>query len=1016
MKNFTLYKIRIAVLSLLVGFLSVSSFAATWTITSGADNGAGTLRNAITNAAAGDAIVFAAGVTTVTLTTGNLVITKSNLTITGGNGTTLGAVKVINGVGTPVSQHVFYINGGLTGISLIGLEITGATARPSNVCGDTINKGGMGVLVNPNTTNVLINYCYIHDNASHGIYLEGGNNNCTISNCVISNNCNNGIQITGSISANGYPFTGNTGTKIFGNKIGTNIAGTAAFGNYWDGIAFDDGCTAFTIGGNTAAARNIISGNGKNIVANNDPSWQPCDRGIRIGNSFSGTIQGNYIGTDVTGTIAIGNTRHGIFLHSPYASPGYAGSNGAYGSKTNTINGNLISGNGTLPNGYSDAFSGGEGHAISVSDASTTGNIIQTNLIGTDVTGMLKISNRNDGVSVFTGSSTLIGGATAALGNVISGSTLGFGVFLQALANNNIVENNYIGTNITGTAAIPNANSGVIIQGGYYSWYNYNPPPLYDMPSTGNQILNNVISGNTDNGIQIQNGQFLPFGISRLPSKNNIVQGNIIGLQPDGVTPLPNGENGILITDRVSGNTIGGTTAAQRNIIASNGLNGIAMTDSSYSQIIEGNFIGVDKNQAKKGNTLDGIFIDSSNTNTIGGTTLGTMYNVISGNTNNGINIIDGSNNTILSNYIGTDNTGTVTTLGNGLNGISITTVSASYSSKANAIGNTWADRNTIAYNKANGIYIGTSTAIQNPIHQNSIFCNVTKGIELNSVGNNDFDTPPGTPIINATALGTIYGNAKAAQANAVIEIFTEDPTCLDCQGKTYIGTATASGTGAWTFTLSPAATLATVPTYVITASQFVPGVTGNTSEFSPCSVLPVTLIALTATQSGKDVILNWSTLNEKNNNYFIVEASTDGSNFVELGTVKGSGTSNSLSSYSYTYANAPSNESYYRLVQVDMDGKQTNSNIVSFESTNQGDYNVYPNPFTDAVTISSASTFQNGSITITDLLGQVVLKNDNVSFADNKLTLSLSSITPGVYFMVLNNGTSATKVKLVKN
>jgi parallel beta-helix repeat protein len=996
MKNFMLWIKKATLLVSLIMSMSWGSYATTRIVTTGADNGAGSLRAQIAASAAGDIINFQAGVTTVTLTSSNLVIPVSNLTISAG--ATLGAVKITSGVGYPYYQHIFYINPNLTGITIEGLEITGATSGPTRVFGDSLGNGGTGIIAFTNTTNVTISYCYIHNNPSHGIYLLSGNNNSTITNCVVSANCNNGIYVNSS-----------TGVTISSSKVGTNTAGTAAMPNYWDGIAFDNESDNYMIGGTTLAKGNLVSGNGKNIVPTNYPGWQPCDRGIRTGNSKNGTIQYNYIGTNAAGTAAIGNTRHGIFLHSPYdAAHTTAGSQGI------KILNNLVSGNGTLVVGYSDAYGGGEGHAIDLSDGSTTGNFVQTNLIGTDVTGMLPIPNRNDGVSLFTASTTTIGGPLAANGNIISASAQGFGVFLQALSNNNIVQNNYIGTNITGTAAIPNANSGVIIQGGYYSWYNYNPPPLYDMPSTGNQILNNVISGNTDNGIQIQNGQFLPFGVSRLPSKNNVVYGNIIGLQPDGVTPLPNGENGILITDRVSGNTIGGTGAGQGNIIASNTQNGIALIDSSYSQVIQNNFIGVDKNQTAKPNLLDGIYIDSSNTNTIGGTTLATMGNVISGNTNNGIDIIDASSNTILSNYIGTNNAGTATTLGNGLNGISITTVSASYSSKANAIGNVWADRNTIAYNKANGIYIGTATANQNPIHQNSIFCNVTKGIELNNVGNNDYATPLTKPTINATSLNTIYGPSSAA--NAVIEIFTQDPTCLDCQGKTYIGTATASGTGAWTFTLSPAATLTTVGNYVITASQFVPGVTGNTSEFSACSVLPVILISFTATPSGKDVLLNWSTVSETNNSYFILEGSTDGVNFTSLGTVNGAGNSSSVKNYSFDDPNVEAQNTYFRLIQVDINGNQMASNIVTIDASTSGNFTVYPNPFENAVTIKSDNSFQNGTITVIDLLGKEVFRQNNVSMSDAPLTLGLNDLKGGVYFLVLNTGTSETKTKLIKN
>jgi len=85
-------------------------------------------------------------------------------------------------------------------------------------------------------------------------------------------------------------------------------------------------------------------------------------------------------------------------------------------------------------------------------------------------------------------------------------------------------------------------------------------------------------------------------------------------------------------------------------------------------------------------------------------------------------------------------------------------------------------------------------------------------------------------------------------------------------------------------------------------------------------NALPVELVRFTSLQQGNDVLLNWATASESNNDYFTIEKSIDGLNYYTLAEIKGEGNSNSLSSYSFQDAD-PSDVTYYRLKQTDFDG-----------------------------------------------------------------------------------------------
>src|SRR5262249_14197721 len=138
-------------------------------------------------------------------------------------------------------------------------------------------------------------------NAGVGVVISLSASNNTIGGTatgagnVISGNDSYGIRIVDNNT---------TGNVVQGNLIGTNLAGTAAIGNTSDGIRIEGGTNTSNnvIGGTAPGARNIISGNAGNGI------------GLDGAGVFATLIQGNYIGTDVTGTSALGNSQYGIAL------------------------------------------------------------------------------------------------------------------------------------------------------------------------------------------------------------------------------------------------------------------------------------------------------------------------------------------------------------------------------------------------------------------------------------------------------------------------------------------------------------------------------------------------------------------------------------------------------------------------------------------------------------------------------------------------------------------------------
>ena len=265
------------------------------------------------------------------------------------------------------------------------------------------------------------------------------------------------------------------------------------------------------------------------------------------GTSFN-LVRGNYIGTASNGTTALpANTSNGDYVEF---------ANG----KTN----------GGAEAGAGNVNSGNSGDGIKLYGATARLNLIQGNYIGTASNGTTALPNTGDGVYVEFAVSNTIGGTAAGTSNIISGNS-GDGVDLYA-AVGNVIEGNYIGVDKTGAAALPNTGNGVTIGGGSQS-------NIIGGTMAG---AGNVISGNTSHGI----------GLYDAGTSQNFVQGNLVGTDKTGMSAIANSGCGILLNVGPTANTIGGTSAAARNVIGKSLQTGVYLYAAS-NNVVQGNYIGV---------------------------------------------------------------------------------------------------------------------------------------------------------------------------------------------------------------------------------------------------------------------------------------------------------------------------------------------------------------------------------------------------------------------------------------
>ena len=514
---------------------------AIFTVTNTADAGPGSLRQAITDANATAApphnINFAipgAGVQTIAPLSSLPIITVPT---------------IINGATQPgfAATPLIQLDGTNAGATTNGILITGSGSTIRGLAINRFRGSGIFIVGNAATGNTVLGNFIGTDingtadlgNGGSGVVVDNAPGN-TIGGIaagdrnLISGNDAFGVLINAA---------GATGNRVLGNIIGTNAAGTAALPNTLTGVQISGGSNNI-VGGITAGDRNLISGNGSAGVF--------IDGATATGNS----VFGNFIGTDINGTVKVSNVGFGVAIQN---------------ARNNTIGGNTA--------GARNIISGNNAFGIVILNTpatsnAATGNRVLGNFIGTDVSGTLKLSNTLTGVLIQDAASNTIGGTAAGDRNIISGND-GFGVqILNANATLNSVLGNYIGTNALGTAALPNI-IGVVVD---------NAPSNTIGGSTAG--AGNIISGNSSPsaGLGVQ--------ITGASATGNTLRGNFIGVAANGTSPLGNSSIGVQITAAASNNAIGGIVAGEGNIIANNGNIGVGVASGTGNRIQNNSIFG----------------------------------------------------------------------------------------------------------------------------------------------------------------------------------------------------------------------------------------------------------------------------------------------------------------------------------------------------------------------------------------------------------------------------------------
>ncbi len=248
---------------------------------------------------------------------------------------------------------------------------------------------------------------------------------------------------------------------------------------------------------------------------------------------------------------------------------------------TGTINGLEVTGTGVTIRGLVINLFTGSGIELSGGN-----NIIEGNYIGLDVSGTKDFGNDRQGIFIDDSAGNRIGGTATGAGNVISGNGWSGVSLQQGNADDNLIQGNRIGTDVTGTAAIGNSNYGVDMFNGL--------GPDNNLIGGSTVAARNIISGNAWECVQIKGSN----------TTGNQVAGNFIGTDLTGTLPIPCGLGGIVIEQGARSNTIGGVGVGEGNIIAFNSGDGVKLEDDATDfNAIQGNGIfsnsglGIDLNE-----------------------------------------------------------------------------------------------------------------------------------------------------------------------------------------------------------------------------------------------------------------------------------------------------------------------------------------------------------------------------------------------------------------------------------
>jgi parallel beta-helix repeat protein len=669
-----------------------------------------------------------------------------------------GEIALFNHIGVALRQGASQnaVQGNLVSANQVGIAIE--DGEDNQLAGNLIGLDRAGLSALPNGVGIQI--------TGNSVFNTVGGNTATARNVISGNQT--GILLQGN---------GVLGTVIEGNRIGTNIIGTAAIGNQDDGVDVVLGATNTQIGGTMQGDGNLISGNGGDgirisgggtlgtlILANRIGTDQTATQaipngqnGIEIANDASGSVIGgsgfgggsarhvpagnvisgnhldgilitsgafsnlavvNLIGTDGTGAVALGNGANGVAITN------CAFENEIGGPRAPTLPGHLL--------GASNVISGNSLDGVVITDSGSTDNLVEGNFIGLAESGKTAVPNNGSGVHFLAGASqNSIGATDPNVGNVISGNQ-GDGAALES--DGNKVQGNLVGTDVTGSAALANAQNGIRVTG------------ADNQIGGGNRgIGRNVISGNGLDGVLI----------TGTTATANAVMGNVIGTNAKGQAVLANGQEGVAIVGGASSNRVGGAPSSSEpsgnaNLISGNGADGVRIDGTgTTANTVQGNKIGTNlSGAAGVANHADGVLVSGgASGNLIGGPML--LGNVISGNGSNGVELAgETTGNSVQGNRIGVNAAGT-SAVANVAAGVALTG-----GASQNSVGGPAGAGNLISGNHGDGVLISGEAAQSNVVQANRIGTNAAAKAIPNA--------QHGIDIVQGASHNLIGGNASS--------------------------------------------------------------------------------------------------------------------------------------------------------------------------------------------------------------------------------------------------------------
>ncbi len=472
---------------------------------------------------------------------------------------------------------------------------------------------GLGLL-EPTSHSNRVHDCYLgpdlsgtagYDLENNGLEIREGSHHNTVEFNLIAGNT--GPDNTFA-SVGIFIWAGAHDNVVRGNRIGIGELDLALPNEY--GVVI--GNAPFSSGGD---AWGDVTGNIIGVDANS-PRTQPACQGacnLISGNQTIGvllygakaitnTLAGNFIGVDADGWLALPNGQNGVYLTAGAHGNRVGGDRGDTATCTGACN--LISGNGSS--------------GVFLSEAQTSGNFVEGNFIGTNISGTLAIPNQGRGILLAVGASgNTLGGRRGNAGcvgpcNLISGNDLDGITVLGVGSDDNLILGNSIGVGSQGTA-LGNKQNGIAVGDGARRTQIGGVDTDRFFGCTG---YCNLIGGNNQYGVALVGSQTV----------SNTVLGNYIGVDSAGELPVSN-QGGVFISQGSHGNQIGGVRSSilcqgACNLISGNSTFGVALSGAGVTDnVLEGNYIGSDRTgKHSLGNLEAGVFIlGGASGNRVGG-------------------------------------------------------------------------------------------------------------------------------------------------------------------------------------------------------------------------------------------------------------------------------------------------------------------------------------------------------------------------------------------------------------